>query len=54
MNCHTEISDRVGSTVVDSPSRGVSTMPHRGLRICRQMNPTITTDRVVGMKMAVR
>ena len=54
MNCQTDINDSVGRTVSESPSSGVSMMPHSGLRICRQMNPTITTDSVVGMKIAVR
>ena len=65
-NCQTETSASVVSAAPSWPSQGenrlrspmassmLGAMPHSGDRISFQTNPTITKDRMVGIKIAVR
>ncbi len=66
MNCHTEISESTISAELSNPSQGLKRlcspkiprkpllMPQSGLRISCQINPTSTTDNIVGRKKMVR
>ena len=65
-NCQTEISASVVSAVASWPSQGANSdfrptassmpgaMPQIGDRISFQTKPTMTKERIVGMKIAVR
>ena len=65
-NCQTEIRESVTRAELSSPSQGAnqspspmpestpSETPQSGLRINCQMNPTMTTDSMVGRKITVR
>ena len=65
-NCQTEISDSVVSAYSSLPSQGayshfsptapssVDETPQIGLRISFQVKPMMTTESMVGMKIAVR
>ena len=54
MYCHTDMSEIVGRAVAASPSSGKLTRPHSGLMMSRHRKPTMTTERVAGMKSSVR
>ncbi len=65
-NCQTEISARVVSAYSSRPSHGANSdprptassipgaMPQMGDRISFHTKPTITKERIVGIKIAVR